>query len=52
MVLLRRTEVDADGLGVADVQIAVRLRWKPGVHLVAVLARLQVLVDDAMNEIR
>ena len=44
-------EVQADALGVADVQIAVRLRRKPRVHAPAVLAGGAVGVDDLLDEI-
>ena len=43
--LFRRAKVDADSLGVADVQIAVRLRRKTGVNLLSLKlsSRLQIL---------
>ena len=45
-------EVQADGFGVADVQIAVRLRREPRVDTSAVLIGFQVFEDDLANEIR
>ena len=48
----RQAEVQADGLGVADVQIAVRLGRKAGVHASPVLVGLQVLEDDLPDEVR
>ena len=45
-----QAEVEADGLGMADVQIAVRLRRKAGDDGL-VLAALQVLVDDGADEV-
>ena len=44
-------EVQADRLGVADVQVAVRLRREARVHPAAEAARAVVLVDDAADEI-
>ncbi len=51
-VLLGHAEVEADRLGVADVQIAVRLRGKTGHDAAAVLARAEVVLDDLADEIR
>ena len=48
---LRDAEVDADRLGMADVQAAVRLGRKPRDDRAAVFARLDVLGDDFPNEI-
>ena len=50
-VLLREAEVQADALGVADVQIAVRLRRKPRMHAPAVLAGGAIGVDDLLDEV-
>ena len=50
-VLLREPEVQADALGMADVQIAVRLRRKPRMHAPAVLAGGPVGVDDLLDEV-
>ena len=47
-----QAEVEADGLGVADVQIAVRLGRKARVHAALVLVGLQVVEDDVADEIR
>src|ERR1700722_5999379 len=48
--LLGNAEIEADRLGVADVQIAVRLRRKPGDDLGVAFAR-EVTLDDVANEI-
>ena len=50
-VFLREAEVQADALGVADVQIAVRLGRKPRMHAAAVLAGGAVGVDDLLDEV-
>jgi hypothetical protein len=44
-------KTEADGLGMPNVQVAVRLRWKPRVHTTAVFVRLQVFGDDVSNEV-
>ena len=44
-------EVEADRLGVADVQIAVRLRRKARRDAAVMPARREILVDDRANEI-
>jgi hypothetical protein len=49
-VVLGDAEVEADGLGVADVEVAVGLGREPG-HDVAVTARCQVGVDDVADEV-
>src|SRR5207237_9130476 len=49
-VLQREPEIEADGLGVPDVQVAVRLRRKAG-HDATVLAALQVVLDDLADEV-
>jgi hypothetical protein len=46
----RRAKIDAQGLAVADVQIAVGLRRESGVDMVA-LAFLQVLADKVLDKI-
>lgn len=51
-VLLRQPEVDADGFGVADVQIAVRLRREPGVDFPAEAPRGVVLIDADVQKIQ
>jgi hypothetical protein len=48
--LLRHAEVEADRLGVADVEIAVGLGWKAGHHRLRP-PRGQVGLDDVANEI-
>ncbi len=50
-VLERQAEIEADAFGVANVQVAVRLRWKPRVDAAAVLARAVVFVNDVADEI-
>src|SRR5262249_51692165 len=50
-VLLRHAEVQADRLGVADVQVAVGLRREAREHTAAVAARRQILGDDRANEV-
>jgi hypothetical protein len=47
------TQLDpyADGLGVPDVQIAVRLRWKPGMHSPAEPVGPQVFLDGIADEV-
>ena len=44
-------EVEADRLGVADVQVAVGLGREARVHAAAVLVGLQVFEDDVADEI-
>ena len=50
-VFLGQAEVQADRLGVADMQIAVRLRRKAGVHPALVLAAAQVFLDDGADKV-
>ena len=50
-VLLSQAEVEAYGFGVADMEIAVRLRGEPGHHLAVVLAGADILVYDILDEI-
>ena len=46
------TEVETDGLGVADVEVAVGLGWKARLHDgVAELIRLEVSLDDVADEV-
>src|SRR6185312_11087652 len=47
---LRDAEIERDRLGVADMQIAVRLRREPG-HDLLVFAGSQISGDDVANEI-
>src|SRR5581483_10593567 len=49
---IRETEVEADRFGVADVQIAVGLGRKTGLHAAGVLVRLQIFNDSVANKIR
>jgi len=49
--LLRQAEVEADRLGVANVQIAVGLGRKARVHPAAMLVGLDVGADDVADEI-
>ena len=51
LVLVCRTEVQADRLGVSDVDVAVRFRRETGVHILA-LARSEVVNDDVLYKIR
>ena len=44
-------EVQTDGLGVADVQVAVWFRWEAGVHPAVVLECPHVLIDDGTDEV-
>src|SRR3981081_992350 len=48
--VLRDAEIERDRLGVADVQIAVRLRRKSG-HDPAMLFGVEIGLDDVANEI-
>ena len=50
-ILLAHAEVQADGLGVPDVQIAIGLRRKAGHHPPVVSPGRLILGDDAANEI-
>jgi hypothetical protein len=50
-VLICNAEVEADGLGVADVEITVRFRRESGDHSPAVFAGRTVGGDDVANEI-
>ena len=49
--LLGEAEIQVDRLGVADVQIAVRLRRKARVHAAAVFVGLQIVEDDLADEV-
>ena len=44
-------EVQTDGFGVADMQVAVRLRWKSGIYFRIVFPVLDVFFDNLLNEI-
>ena len=50
-VLCGNAEVEADGLGVADVEITVRLRGKARLHTSSVLAVSEVFFHFRFNEI-
>ena len=50
--LRRQSKVQADGLGVADVEIAIGLGRKAGVDASVVLVGLQIFEDDVANKIR
>ena len=50
--LQRKAEIEADGLGVTDVEVAVGLRRKARVNPASVFVRLQVIGDDGLDEIR
>ena len=47
-----QTEVQADCLGVSNVQISVWLRRETCLHPAAVLIRLQIFDNDVANEVR
>ena len=49
--LLSDAEVQADRLGVADVEVAVRFRWEPRIDASSVLAGGPVFRDDFTDEI-
>ena len=51
VVLLRCHEVQADGLGVTNMQVAVRLRRESRQNLVSVLAVFQILVNNIVDKI-
>ncbi len=44
-------EVEADGLGVPDMEIAVWLGWKAGRNPPVMLVCLQIFIDDSADEI-
>jgi len=48
---LRQPEVQADALGVADVQVAVGLRWEAREHPPPMLARGAVRLHDLLDEV-
>src|SRR5579859_1948851 len=51
LVFRRDAEIQANGLGVADVQIAVRFGWKAGDDAATVFARLIVRGNDVADEV-
>ncbi len=50
-VLLRHAKVQADGFGVTDVQVTVRLGWEAGMHPPAEPAAAVIGFDDLADEI-
>ena len=50
--VLGNAEIGDDGLGVANVEIAVRLRWEPGLDAAVVSALFDVRANNLMNEVR
>ena len=50
-ILLAHAEVQADGLGMPDVQVAIRLRWKAGNDPAVISAGRLVFGDYAADEI-
>ena len=51
-ILLSQTEVQDDGLGMPDVEVAVGLRRKPGFHPAPVGPIFLVFGDDGPDEVR
>src|SRR5207237_8130834 len=49
--LLGDAEVQADGLGVPDVEVAVRLRWEARLHPATEGAAGDVLADELADEV-
>jgi hypothetical protein len=47
-----QAEIEADGLGMADVQMAVGLGRETGLHASSIFVGLQVVEDDVANEVR
>ena len=47
-----QSEIQVNRFGVADVKIAVRLRWKAGVNATLVLTGLQIAQNDVADKIR
>ena len=50
--LIGEPEIQVDGLGVANMQVAVRFGRKARLYAAAKLVRLQVMDDDVADEIR
>jgi hypothetical protein len=50
-VVARQTEVQADGLGVTDVQEPVRFGWEAGTDPAVVLAGPEIFFDDGAQKI-
>jgi hypothetical protein len=51
LTLGRHAEIQADRLGVPDVEIAVRFGRESGRHTAVMLSGGEVLVDDAADEV-
>ena len=49
-VFLGQSEVDGDGFGVSDVQIAIRFWWETRLHSTSVFTLSQVIDDLLLNE--
>src|SRR5882672_7270830 len=49
--LVGEAEVEADGLGMADVQVSVGLGWEARLHAAFVFIGLQVVENDVANEV-
>ncbi len=49
--LLGESEIDGDRFRMADVQVAVRLRWKARMHATPVFVGLQIIQNDVSDEI-
>jgi len=45
-------EIEANGLGVSDMQIAIRFRWKTRLHPALIFFSLEVLGDNIAYEMR
>ncbi len=50
-VILGNAEIDANSLGMTDVQVAVRFRRKTGLYAPVVLSLLQIVFDNLFNKI-
>ena len=50
--ILGHAEIGDDGLGVANVEVAIRLRWEPGLDAAAIGVLLDVRANNLMNEVR
>ena len=51
VIFLCNSEIETDGLGVSDVQVAVRFRRETGMHFRSVFAVGQVFLNDFFNKI-
>ena len=52
MIVLSQAEVQANGLCVTNMEIAIRLRWKARMNALRVFAILQVILNRILNKIR